>query len=288
MSIVNVKVILLKVLEFTFCSKMYEINDCKSLDLDKILERKMKTIAKKLVEIGWKLREGQMYGPYWIQFPFAPVYLLIGALLVRVNFPALGMYPDFYAFSEALNHLVYWIKILGKANGEVAQRISQKSLEIMRENRPEKRASALRARISVLMEMGEFLSVLPLIDEYLAVQTKSKDVGDMLTHRALVQLRLGQAKKAQATIEQAIDLIDEVAIPERDYTWGVWKTKACMVHAQILLAQCKDEDALAKATLALETAQLFKAHARELEARLLLEQVKTYQNKYFLVAQSAT
>lgn len=240
----------------------------------------MKTIAKKVVEIGWKLREGQMYGPYWLQFPFAPAFLLMGALLVRVNFPAFGMHPDYYAFSEALNHLVYWIKILGKANGEIAQRISKESLEIMRENRPAKRASALRAYISVLMEMGEFLAVLPLIDEYFVVQTKSKDVGDMLTRKALIQLRLGQVKKAQSTIEQAIDLLDDVAISVRDYPWGVWKTKACMVHAQILLALCKDEDALAKATLALETAQLFRARVRVIEAKSLIVQMKIHLEMY--------
>ncbi len=231
----------------------------------------MEKIAHWFMENGWKLREGQNRGPHWLQFAFSPVFLLFAALIF-------GLEKDYYGFSESLNHMVYWLKLASKGLLILAARLGNRALDIMNHHRPEKRASALRAMISVYMDMGNHIYALDLIDLYLDVQKGLADRADMLSHKASCLLALGLPHKALREIGIAIDDLEAVPSVSRDYPWVVWYVRALLVNSQCLYAQHKLPRAKEVATSALAIAEHYQAHARIIEAQAWIDSMDYLNN----------
>lgn len=224
----------------------------------------MKSMAKALMGLGWKLREGQKSGPYGLQFAFAVLFLLISAVIFRLK-------RDFYGYAESLDHIVYWLKMLSLGTQRLALHLAQHALSTMRQHRPEKRTNALRAVISMRMAMGNYHTALGLIEEYIELQDKPWDRADMLTHKAVCLQKLGQVRLGLYTVNDAIVILEVAPQEVRSYAWAVWFTKALLVKAQILSEQGNGRVAKEFVELALEYATWYKANARIAEATALLE-----------------
>ncbi len=222
------------------------------------------SFSKALMELGWKMREGQKWGPYWLQFAFAPFFLFFSAMIFRVM-------RDYYGYAESIDHMVYWLKIASKGLLVVGARMGNHALDTMKEHRPEKRASALRALISVHVAMGNYAHALGLVEEYLTLQTNPLDQADMLSHKASCLLSLGFNLRASQLTDEVVATLEAVPDDKHDYVWVVWYTRALMVRAQCLFAQHNFGLAKAMANLALGIATLHRAYARVAEAQALLE-----------------
>lgn len=231
----------------------------------------MEKIASWFMEVGWKLREGQKMGPHWLQFGISPVFLLFSAMIF-------GLEKDYYGFSESLDHMVYWLKLASKGLMILAARLGNHALDIMNHHRPEKRASALRAMISVYMDMGNYAYTLNLIDVYLAEQSSVPDRADILSLKASCLLALGLTSQARDVINDVVTSLETVDNHTRDYVWAVWFSRALVTKSKCLFAQY--QPALAKdfAELALYFAELYKVHARMTEAQEWLDTMEQIKN----------
>lgn len=231
----------------------------------------LQDLAKSLMEVGWKLREGQKWGPHWLQFAFAPFFLFLSAVIFHVR-------GDFYGYSESIDHMVYWFKIASRGLLVVGARLGNRALDTMREHRPEKRTAAIRALISVHVAMGNYAHALSLIEEYLTIQTSPLDHADMLSHKASCLLASGFTLRAMQVAGEVVKVFERVPEADRNYHWVVWYTRALLVQSQCLFAQHKFVYAKEIANLTLDIATFHKAHVRVVEANSWIEAMEQILN----------
>lgn len=178
----------------------------------------MRSISKKLMELGWKLRERKR-----------PILSFIFLKLSSFGFLAK---EDYFNFTESLCHLAYLFRLVGIWFSKVAFEYAEAAL-IYAEEKETKTVHAYRALASTAIAAGDFELAEYYLLLYHKVQKQPADKADVASQYALVKLRNGKRYEAYVHSSEALTNLRELYEESQSKQLAIWLCGALMRHAII-------------------------------------------------------
>jgi len=174
--------------------------------------------AKELMEKGWKARED-------LDFTLAEKLLTEAKSI----FEELS---DWYNVTECLNHLAYNDKLKSGTILDHGILLTKEAQAVVAEKNS-KDTSVLRAEISLLSAHRQYEKALVVARQLLEESEKPANKADILRHIAEFELRTGKLEKAQKSIENAEELLDEGWEDEKEPHRSIWKVSLLLTKGLI-------------------------------------------------------
>jgi tetratricopeptide (TPR) repeat protein len=205
--------------------------------------------AKKMMEEGWKAREA-------LEFDTAERLLNSAKSLFENE-------SDWYNVTECLNHLSYSEKLKAIHALKSGLDFARESLKIAQSNGT-KEVGVHRALFTLLMTIGNYEKALGYIEKYSSLQKRPEDLADAQTHKALCQLRMGNAPEALNTIDTALITLNKNESNVADPHISLWLVAGMLKKVIILYDLHREEESKKLALQALEIAK-----SKDLKTRIV-------------------
>lgn len=196
--------------------------------------------AKDLMEKGWQARENH-------EFEKAEELLTQAKSIFERE-------EDWFNVTECLNHLALSYKLQSIKLADKSVQTALASLETAKTNNT-KTNLIYRNLMSAYDSAGNFEMALIYCEKCLEDTSKPIIKGDLLSHKATYEMRIGKLNDAQTTIETALKLIEDGWQDEVEPHRSIWKCRSLLAKAIILFNANQIDKAKSAANEALQIAK---------------------------------